>query len=617
MEGLIPSIGGFLFSILLLITYYTKQRFDSIKNKLFRFMLIFCVLLTITDFLAFCTLKYSNFEFLILFVYRMDWFVGFIWYLFFYLYSMCFLQNIEATNIIELIRQNKKLRNFTIFFVVLCFIYMFIPIVNLDRNNITWLPQYISYFVISSVVFIVFLIIFPTLFYKDVLKKNKMILWIMIIELFSFLAIQLLNPNISFAPMAMVLQTYFLFFNVENPDLKIIKETEKLKNDIERSSNAKIDFLSNMSHEIKSPMNAIIGFTDDILNSEDIDIDSVKSDIVNISNAGNNLLDIINNILDISKIETGVEEVYLKEYSLSNMIIELSNIIKTRIYNKKLEFILDIQSDIPDKLYGDSTKIYQVLLNILSNAVKYTEVGKVKLSVTGDVDNDIIKLHFRVSDTGYGIKKEDYDKLFAKFSRLDSAKSNEIEGTGLGLVITKKYVDLMNGKIWFDSEYQVGTTFYVDIEQKIIDGTPIGNINQNKKENDTFDYLDCSKYNILIVDDNKLNIKVASRILQRYNFNIETCDSGKNCINEVKSGKHYDMIFLDHMMPEMDGIQTLHIIRKLEDYEIPPIVALTANAITGMKEMYLKEGFDEYLSKPINIADLDKLVNKYFNRKEK
>ena len=224
------------------------------------------------------------------------------------------------------------------------------------------------------------------------------------------------------------------------------------------------------------------------------------------------------------------------------------------------------------------------------------------------------KLSIKVSDTGYGIKKEDFDKLFEKFSRLENATSNEIEGTGLGLVITKKYVDLMNGKIWFESEYEVGTTFYVELKQKIISETGIGEIREPIKEEKKIDKIDCSSYNVLIVDDNKLNIKVASRLLGTYKFNIDTSTTGKDCIYKVKEGKKYDMIFLDHMMPEMDGIETLHILRKLDGYSLPPIVALTANAITGMKEMYLKEGFDEYLSKPINITELDKLINKYFDK---
>ena len=274
---------------------------------------------------------------------------------------------------------------------------------------------------------------------------------------------------------------------------------------------------------------------------------------------------------------------------------------------------MDISPLIPSKLYGDQTKLFQILLNILTNAVKYTEVGKIKLSLYCDINNDIANLHFKVSDTGYGIKKEDFDKVFKKFSRLDEAKTNEIEGTGLGLVITKKYTNLLGGNIWFESEYQVGTTFYADIPQKIIDNTKIV-FEENKEIDVKEEKLDCSNYRVLLVDDNKLNLKVASKLLSMYKFNIDTLESAKECIYKIKEGEVYDIIFMDHMMPEMDGIEAMHILKKLDDYKVPPIVALTANAITGMKEMYLKEGFDDYLSKPINVSELDKIINKYFRK---
>ena len=250
----------------------------------------------------------------------------------------------------------------------------------------------------------------------------------------------------------------------------------------------------------------------------------------------------------------------------------------------------------------------------MSNSVKYTEVGKIELYVTADVKGNNANLHFKVSDTGFGIKEEDYDKIFEKFSRLDNATRNEIEGTGLGLVITKKLVNLLGGKIWFESQYGAGTTFYVDITQQIVDSSKLGNILTEKGITSERNYLDCSKYKVLIVDDNKLNLKVAEKILTPYKFSITTLNGGRECVDNIKEGNKYDMIFLDHMMPELDGIEVLHILEKLDSYDIPPVVALTANAITGMKEMYLNEGFDEYLAKPINISELDKIINKYFKK---
>lgn len=361
-------------------------------------------------------------------------------------------------------------------------------------------------------------------------------------------------------------------------------------------------------------MNAIVGFNDMLLNSPDFNPERAKNDIQSIAVAGNNLLDIINNILDISKIESGKETLEERDYELGNVINELSNIIKTRINSDQVKMIVELGEGTPSKLNGDSTKVYQILLNILSNSAKYTEVGKIKLTIDPEyIDDEFVVLHFKIADTGYGIKKEDFNKMFEKFSRLDKAVSNEIEGTGLGLVITKKYVDLMDGKIWFESEYEVGTTFYVDIPQKVIDKSPIINIDKEETKSINNEYIDCSKFNALVVDDNKLNIKVAERILKKYKFNVDHVDNGRDCIFKVKSGNSYDIIFMDIMMPEMDGVETLHIIKKLEGYTIPPIIALTANAIAGVKEKYLSEGFDAYLSKPINISELDKVIHKYLD----
>ena len=362
-------------------------------------------------------------------------------------------------------------------------------------------------------------------------------------------------------------------------------------------------------------MNAIVGFSDTILNNPTFDPESVRTDIEHIASSGNNLLDIINNILDISKIETGHETIEEREYSIGSIVMELSSVIEARLANRPIKFETDIDSQIPRKLYGDATKLFQVLLNILTNSIKYTEVGKIRLSATKEIKNNNVTLKFKISDTGYGIKKEDYDKLFEKFSRLSSATTNEIEGTGLGLVITKKYVDLLGGKIWFESDYGVGTTFYVEVTQPIVDATPIGDIREIRDNDENEELLDCSGKKALIVDDNELNLKVAKRILEEYKFTVETTNNGKDCVYRIKDGQQYDMVFLDHMMPEMDGIEVVHILKKLDDYKIPPIIALTANAITGARDMYLREGFDEYLSKPISRSELNQIIKRYFGQR--
>ena len=615
LTGLMLTIGSLLFVILLFIVYFSKQRFLSIRNKIYQYMLIVEMILLVSELVATFSLKFCNNEVFNLFLHRIHWSTGILWFLLLYYYSLVFLNNIDKDSLIDIITLNKKVKVISLIFLILGLVYFLIPFERLDPNNISYIPGPAAFYVLLFCTFAVFLIAIYTLKNtSNVPFRKKLSIWLMIIELIIVFALQLLFPTTAISAIGAAIQMYFLYFNIENPDLEIISELETLKGEIEKSNKAKSDFLSNMSHEIRSPMNAIVGLSESLVNNPNFDLEEAKTDIKHISSAGNNLLDIINNILDISKIESDKETLDLKEYSIGNVLMELSSIIDARLSDKPVKLIMEVDSDIPSKLYGDSTKIFQILLNILTNSVKYTEVGKIKLSLTYDISNDLCNLHFKISDTGFGIKKEDYDKLFEKFSRLDIATKKEIEGTGLGLVITKKYVDLMKGKIWFESEYEVGTTFFVDISQKIIDNKKLGTITEPIKSDNNIDYLDLTGKRILIVDDNKLNIKVASRILSSYKFTIDTCENGKDCIYKVKEGIKYDMIFIDHMMPEMDGIEVMHILRKLDDYNIPPLIALTANAITGMKEMYLKEGFDEYLSKPINVSELNKIIEKYFKK---
>ena len=613
----ILSIGSLFFVLLLLVSYFSKKKISSFSNIIYRYMLLVDLVLLVTEIIGTVLVVYSDSLFWITLVYKIHWSTGIVWFSLLFYYSIIFIRNIEGDSLDDIINFNFKTKVISVIFLI-CFLgYYFIPFdINLLQiTYLSYLPGYPAYFVtlFSSIVSIL-IVLYMIKNRKRISARKKAAVWILMVEFTVILLLQIKFINIAVIAIGITVQMYFLYFNIENPDLFMIDELEKVKDDIEKSNMAKSDFLSNMSHEIRTPMNAIIGFSDALLTNNKFDKEEAVEDIKHIEAAGKSLLDIVNNILDISKIETGKETLIQKEYSFNDIINELTSIINTRIGDKNIKLIVDVDDNIPNKLYGDQTKIFQVLLNILTNAVKYTDVGKINFKISGERKREDVLLHIEVSDTGFGIKEEDFDKVFTKFSRLDNATQKEIEGTGLGLVITKKYVELMGGKIWFESEYKVGTTFYVDLSQKI-SGKQLINTKQ-EKNNDSDNLLDCSKYKILIVDDNELNLKVASRVLNKYNFDIETVNNAKDCIYRVKAENHYDMIFMDHMMPEMDGIEALHILRKLHDYEIPPIVALTANAITGMREMYLKEGFDEYLSKPIDMSELNKIINKYFNKND-
>lgn len=616
MASLLFSFGSLAFISFLSITYLSKGKNTSIRAKIYTIMIYLVLFILITGIINTYLITFNVNNILSKIIYTLHWTSYTTCFCAYYIYCVIYLSDLEASSLNELWQKSVKTRVMTFITIMIFIAYLFIPSSNITSDNFIYFAGKSEYFIMIILILIGATIMIETFFLnKSAPIRRKIAISLVMFVMLAMAITQFFVPNVSLYPLVCSAHIFFLYFIMENPDIQVAKEIDLLKSDIDKSNRAKTDFLNNMSHEIRTPMNAIVGFSDSLLNTPVFDENIARNDIQSIATASNNLLDIINNILDISKIESGKEVLDNKEYDLSKLINDLANIIQTRIGNNPIKLLVNIDKNIPSLVYGDSTKLYQVLLNIASNSVKYTEVGRIQISCEcefKDKTNEEIMLHFKISDTGYGIKKEDYDKMFEKFTRLDSAVANEIEGTGLGLVITKRFVDLMGGKIWFTSEYEIGTIFYIDVPLKVIDPTPIGDVKHSNNTEKVEEYINCSDYTALIVDDNKLNIKVAERILKKYNFKIDTAESGKDCVFKFKSGNHYDIIFLDHMMPEMDGIETLHIIKRLDDYYIPPIVALTANAITGMKEMYLKEGFDSYLSKPINVLELDKIIHKYF-----
>lgn len=608
------SIGGLCFAILLVIVYFIKAKQTNINNKIYKLALIALILVIVTELITIPVLYYykdnvalGNFWARVNAFFTITWIMLICWYL------ITLGKGYKVTSLKDSFLNDRRLRVIMESYIVLLILSLFFKFENVSTDEGAYISGPALYFLyIAGIIAVLISGMLLLQNKKELSKFRKGPILIGVIETVLSMLIQITYPMHLIITGSFVFKMYLVYFMFENPDLYLAEELENAKKKADDSNKSKTDFLSNMSHEIRTPMNAIMGFSESILNEKTFTSENAKKDVAHIYTAGTNLLEIINNILDISKIETGEEKVELREYSIGSIVLELKSIIEARINKERIKFITNIDPKIPKQLLGDKTKLFQVLLNILSNSVKYTEVGRITLTINADISGNNAHLHFKISDTGYGIKKEDYQKLFEKFSRLETATKNEIEGTGLGLVITKRLIDLMGGKIWFESEYGAGTTFYVELSQKITNKEPIGNILIENSIKQDHTYIDCSNYKILLVDDNKLNLKVAEKVLEPYKFKITTLDNGKDCVDLIKEGEEFDMIFLDHMMPRMDGIEVLHILHKLDGYTIPPVVALTANAITGMREMYLNEGFDEYLSKPINTGDLDKLIKKYF-----
>lgn len=436
--------------------------------------------------------------------------------------------------------------------------------------------------------------------------RKKFIPCYSLIALFTIsLIIRLIDPYFNITSNIFSLVLLIMYFTIENPDVQMIEQLNIAKEQADKANQAKTEFLSSMSHEIRTPLNAIVGFSECMLPSTNLD--EIKGFAKDIVDASHNLLEIVNGILDISKIEANKMEIIPKEYNPREVFNSLYKLVKPRIGDKPIEFKLNITPDLPGILKGDMGKVKQIILNLLTNAAKYTDEGEIEFNVTCINRQDTKKclLYVAVKDTGRGIKKEDISKLFNKFERIDEDRNTTIEGTGLGLAITKILTEMMGGKITVDSKFESGSVFRVYIEQEIISME----IPESNTEEIEIDYTNNPGKRILIVDDSKINLKVANQILKPYNFNVKMVESGYECLEALET-QTFDLILMDIMMPKMNGVETLRRLKEMDGFDIP-VIALTADAIEGTDEKYLNVGFNAYLSKPIDRYELDRVLNKY------
>ena len=385
--------------------------------------------------------------------------------------------------------------------------------------------------------------------------------------------------------------------------------------EIERAARMKSDFLANMSHEIRTPMNAVIGMAELALREELPE--NARNYIRQIKSSGHALLTIINDILDFSKIESGKMDIVETEYEPLAVIHNVVSMIRTRIGEKNVQLLTDISQNLPSRLFGDSIRVQQILINLLNNAVKFTQKGNVKLliSIRKSGEDEII-LHGEVADTGSGIKPENLEKIFISFQQVDSKRNRNMEGSGLGLSITKQLLELMSGSIHVESVYGVGSTFVFDLPQKVVDATPA----DVSKLDETIEKIDAEMENftfvapearVLVVDDNAINLTVTKGLLEPLEMQIDTALSGEEAIEMVQQTM-YDIVFMDHMMPEMDGVETTHEIRRrFPEYADLPIVALTANAVNGVQEMFQEEGLNDFVPKPMELKVLVDAVRRW------
>lgn len=597
MNTLLILIANILLSGLLIEVFFNHNNAKNQETKLYSKMLIINFISSVIAIFTIIIFKSLNLNFLTIIMKKLELVLNLL------ILSLFLQYNLVLIN--KKVKTTKILKTINLINIILVII---LPMDVSVVNNTLKVSQigYTIYHIISTILISIISLLTIKLIKinKKNLKKSLPFLGLTMLSLFSIL-LQIKFPESNIHNYFMSYILLIMYFTIENPDTKVIEQLNIEAKKASEVRKAQENFLASMSHEVRTPLNTIVGLSTSLEENPKCPVE-MKQDLQDIVTSSYNLLEMFNNVIDINEIETGTLKLQNEKYNVRESINEVINNHKIKLNKKNLTLNIEYQDNIPKYLYGDIKHLKVIITNILSNAIKYTKDGKIDLLVRSINEPDKCNLIIIIKDTGIGMKEETLSKMYHKFERLDTIKNSNIEGMGLGLALTKRLVELMHGTINFTTTYQVGTTFTIMLPQEIyyqdiITLPKLKDLTKSKR--------------VLIVDDNPLNIKVAKRALEALNYtNLDTCDSGFKCLEKIKNGSSYDIILMDIMMPGMSGTQTLENLKNISSFKTP-VVALTADALMGANQKYLNQGFSAYLAKPYTKEQLKNILNKYWRTK--